>query len=417
MPHKTPGMQQSARTTFYQSVLTALFLFLLCGTGLKAQTVSEKAVSDLKAAGFENIRVLQQDNEIVCTIERGLERSPSEDFKQASYLLQKNFPPHTKLRIILLEQGQAVYQLQTTTPETGQITPQNLDGNKQIQDLRVTPVELKYFKTIKGAPVTRPVRSGITLTLYPQLTLQNMYLYRIYEEQFNIAPAISYSGWNGMLITTQLILPIINELNYEGDYIRFGFITFTQSLRLPHLNQLKVTIGNFNNHRYGIDMKWKKQFENSRWSFSANLGYTGYSNNYNRYWNHSSLNSLSWNVKGSYYLASYQLRADLMYGKFIAGDKGFRADLYRHFGEVTIGVYANYTGQKPNGGFHFAIPISPVKRKHAHRLRVMLPSYFDMEYNARNEYVYNRYYETAPDENRSAQDLYPQVIQNHIINP
>jgi len=56
------------------------------------------------------------------------------------------------------------------------------------------------------------------------------------------------------------------------------------------------------------------------------MGLTGKSIVYYRYWNHSSLNSFTWNVKSSYFLPMYQLRADILAGQFLAGDKGFRLD-------------------------------------------------------------------------------------------
>jgi hypothetical protein len=46
-----------------------------------------------------------------------------------------------------------------------------------------------------------------------------------------------------------------------------------------------------------------------------------------------------------------------------------------------------------------------------------LPASFDNEYNASNEFVYGRYYETRPDENRSVQDLPPQFINSIFFNP
>ncbi len=398
---------------------TALFIVLsfLSALGLSAQSLSEKAISTLSNRGFENIRVLQQGNQVICTIERGLDRSPASDLQQALTLLQQIYSDQVSFRIILLEQGQPVYELKEGSEWSGLSNREKADTCKQLVNLSVSYADQGFFKSIKETPVARKLQSGISLTLYPQLSLRNMKLDHVYDVQFNVAPAVSYSAWRGMLLTAQLILPIYNNLNFEGDYIRFGFLTFTQGFRFPHLNHLRFTVGNFNNHRYGIDMIWKKQFENSRWSLAANIGYTGYSNNYDMYWNHSSLNQLSWKAKGSYYLPRYQLRTDLSLGRFIAGDDGFRLDIYRHFGETTIGVYATYTGHDPNGGFHFSIPISPQKRKHSYRVRAMLAPYFDMEYNARNEFVYNRYYKTSPDENRSYQDLYPQYIRNQIINP
>lgn len=383
---------------------------------MQAQSPEKHAAAILKSDGFEEIRVLRQGAEVVCTIERGLNRSPDADFRQALAVLKRAYPNNSLFRIILLEQGQAVYSLTVDANDSGSVSADSIRLDNQQQNVEIGYADLNFFKKIKKEAVCRPVHSGVTLVVYPQVTLQNMHFVQIYEKQFNLAPALFYSAWQGMLLTGQLIFPILNELNYRDNFIRPGFVTFSQTFRLPHLTQLKFTAGNFNGDRYGLDLKWKKQFENSRWKLSANMGLTGRSLVYDRYWNHTPLNKLNWNLKASYFHPFYQLQADLLVGQFIAGDKGFRLDIFRHFGETTIGFYATYTGYAPNGGFHIAVPLDPFKRRHQKQVRIMLPAYFGMEYNAMNEFVYNRYYQSSPDENRSEQDLYPQYINYQFHN-
>ena len=410
-------MFKSARKYIRQTGIILIMLCLSLPIPTLAQSAEQKAGEQLKASGFENIRIVRAAPGIVCTIERGLYRSPVNDFRKALDLLKQLFPEDYSFRIILLEQGQAAYQLDATAENVNPDKTDTIPTAKSWKSLKVEYADLEFFKSIEKEPVYRPVSSGITLVLYPQLTLQNMYFNHIYEKQLNLAPTLNYSGWKGMLLTAQLIFPLVNEINWRDDYIRPGFLTFSQNFKLPNLNELKFTAGNFNRNRYGLDLRWKKHFNNSRWSLAANLSLTGYSSIYNQYWNHSALNQTCWNMKVSYYYPAYQLQGDLTAGQFLAGDRGARMDVYRHFGEVTIGVYAAYTGHNPNGGFHFALPLDPFRRKHRHRVRLMLPAYFDMEYSARNEFVYDRYYEIRPDENRSAQDIYPQFIQQQFHNP
>ncbi|HET6557357.1 MAG TPA: hypothetical protein VFG54_08580 [Prolixibacteraceae bacterium] len=391
-----------------------MILFVLPGQKLHAQSSEETAIERLKAEGFEEIRIRKEGTQIICTVERGLTRTPSEDFRKAFIRLNESYPDTCKFRIILLEQGQPVYQL---SADGGKNDLQDSTAvNNRPYNGKITWYDKDTYKQIKKETVSRPVRRGVTIVLYPQFTLRNMLLSQIYEVQLNIAPTLHYSGWKGMLLTGQLILPIVNELSYTDHFIRPGFLTFSQNFLLPSLNSLKFTAGNFNANRYGFDLRWKKRFQNSRWNLGAVVGMTGRSYFYNNYWNHNSPNYLSWSVKAGYYIPYYQLRADVQAGRFLAHEKGARVDLYRHFGETTIGAYVVHAGGTTNGGFHFAFPLDPFKRKHKHRIRVMLPSAFDMEYNAANDFVYGRYYETSPDENRSVQDLYPQSINELFIN-
>lgn len=391
-----------------------MILFVLPYQKLYAQSGEETAIERLKAEGFEEIRIRKEGTQIICTVERGLARTPSEDFRRAFYRLKEIYPDSCKFQIILLEQGQPVYQLSADAVKEN--AQDSASVNHPFSNGKITWYDRDTYKQIKKEAVTRPLRQGVTMVLYPQFTLRNMLLSQIYEVQLNVAPTLHYSAWKGMLLTGQVILPLVNELSYTDNFIRPGFVTFSQSLRLPSLNSLKFTAGNFNANRYGFDLRWKKRFQNSRWNLGAIVGMTGRSYFYKNYWNHDSPDYLSWSIKAGYYLPSYQLRADVQVGRFLAYDKGARVDIYRHFGETTIGAYVVHAGETTNGGFHFAFPLDPFKRKHRHRLRVMLPSTFDMEYNAANDFVYGRYYETSPDENRSVQDLYPQHINELFIN-
>ena len=384
---------------------------------VQAQSLENNAAELLKSEGFEEIRVLQEGNTVICTIERGLYRTPAEDFRHALLQLNSRYPDSCQFRIILLEQGQPLYQI--TAEKTGRKNKQpgetNLDEHQFEGE--ISYYDEKTYQKVKKEPVHRPVHTGLTLTIYPQITIRNIHNDRLYEKQFNLAPVLQYSGWKGMLLTGQLIFPLFNELGYVDNFIRPGFMTFSQNFSLPGWNSLRFTVGNFNKNSYGLDLRWKKRFQHSRWNLGANIGLTGSSYIYDRYWLHSPMNRFSWNVKAGYYLPSVQIQADIQAGQFLANDEGVRADLYRHFGEVTIGFYAGYAGDRLNGGFHFAFPLDPFKRKHNSRFRMLLPASFDNEYNASDEFVYGRYYETRPDENRSVQDLPPQFINNIFFNP
>jgi hypothetical protein len=385
---------------------------------VQAQSLENNTAEPLKSEGFEEIRVLREGNTVICTIEKGLYRTPAEDFRHALLQLNSIYPDSCQFRIILLEQGQPLYQI--IVEKTGR--KDKLPGETNLDEPQfkgeISYYDEKTWHKIKKEPVHRPVHTGLTLTIYPQITFRNIFLDGpIYEKQFNLAPVIQYSGWQGMMLTGQLIFPLVNELNKADNYIRPGFMTFSQNFSLPGWNSLRFTIGNFNKNSYGLDLSWKKRFQHSRWNIGANVGLTGRSYINDWYWNHSPLNRFSWSVKAGYYLPSLHIQADIQAGQFLANDKGVRADLYRHFGEVTIGVYAGYAGGRTNGGFHFAIPLDPFKRKHKSRFRILLPASFDNEYNASNEFVYGRYYETRPDENRSVQDLPPQFINSIFFNP
>lgn len=399
------------------SILILFILSSIHTKKLQAQSLENNATELLKSEGFEEIRVLLKGNLVICTIERGRCRTRTEDFRRALLQLSRLFPDSCLLHILLLEQGQPRYQITVKKIITEKKLPIEINTNELQFKGEVSYFNERIWKEVKKKPAFRSVHTGLTLTIYPQITIRNIYLDQLYEKQFNLAPVLQYSGWRGMLLTGQLIFPLFNELGYEDNFIRPGFITISQNFVLPALNTLEFTAGNFNKNSYGFDIRWKKRFQHSSWSLGGNLGLTGTSFIYDRYWKHSPLDRFSWNVNAGYYLSSLQLQSDIQAGQFLAHDKGVRLDLYRHFGEVTVGVYAGYAGNRTNGGFHFAFPLDFFKRKHNSRFKIVLPESFDNEYNAMNEFVYGRYYETRPNENRSVQNLPPQFINNMFFHP
>lgn len=397
-------------------LLIILHLWLLSGNPVQAQQLEKLASEQLKSEGFEEIRVLREGNTVICTIERGLYRAPAEDLRHALKQLNSLYPDSCDFRILLLEQGQPVYQLTTEAAFGNHSAAKETAENEQALKGQIAYYDAKTWQTIKKEPVVRAVHTGLVMTFYPQIAVRNIHLDHFYEKQFNLAPVIQYSGWKGMLLTGQLIFPLYNDYGYQEDFIRPGFVTFRQNVSLPGWNRLSFTAGNFNKNSYGLDLKWKKRFQRSRWNVGANLGLTGSSYFYDWYWSHRPLNRFSWHVEAGYYLPSLQLQAALQAGQYLANDKGVRADLSRHFGEVTIGVYAGYAGPRMNGGFHFALPLDPFKRRHNSRFRMLVPATIDNEYNASDEFVYGRYYETQPDENRSVQDLPLPHLNNMFLN-
>lgn len=260
-----------------------------------------------------------------------------------------------------------------------------------------------------------PSSNKIDLVMYPQFGLQNVLLSQIYEIQLNLAPAIEVSLWKGMQFTGQVIFPVVNQLGYEGDFIRPGFVTLSQEFRLPYQWLGCTTIGNFNANRYGADFYIDHPLKNERWNIGLNAGLTGSSYFFDGQWITGNLNTFTWSTKVRYYYPRFNLQFDLSYGRYLNNDYGFRADCTRHFGETTVGFYAMYTGGEPNGGFHFSIPLPPYKRNRRHTLRLMPPCYFDWEYNAGTEFFYGRYYETRPNENRSEHWINPIFIKSEIL--
>jgi len=280
-----------------------------------------------------------------------------------------------------------------------------------------TDKEKSVFRNIK-----KQNRSAgkVDLVLYPQITLNNAWMDKIYGTILNIAPAIEIGLWQGASFTGQVIFPIWNNMKGEMDYIRAGMLVFRQEYRFPKNVFATVNIGNFNSSRIGVDVALKYRPNNDRWAIGLNAGLTGSSTFYSGQWEVTRWKRTSGSVFLTYNEPWYNLEFNIAAHRYIYGDYGVRLDCTRHFGEVSIGFYGMYSGGEPNGGFHFAIPLPTKKRMNRKVIRLGLPEYFDWEYEAQsgNEYAkkrLGRYYETRPDENRSQRYYNPHHMKETLI--
>jgi hypothetical protein len=382
---------------------------------LEAQDRIFSISAKLIAIGFENVRVVQTGDDLSVCIEDNIYRWNVTGIRVALDSITKYANNNAKLSLHILQND--IPQIVVTVPvATWRSYTNGLSSDSEISTvLLVTYSTGNSWNTLKQALPANPSVNKIDLVMYPQFGMQNTLLSQIYEIQLNLAPAIEVSLWKGMLFTGQVIFPIVNQIGYEGDFVRPGFITLSQNFRLPHQWFGRTTIGNFNANRYGADFWFDHPLNNNRWNIGLSTGLTGSSHFYNGQWLTSEISNLTWFTKVRYFYPRFNLQFDLSYGRYLNKDFGFRADCTRHFGETTIGFYAMYTGGEPNGGFHFSVPLPPYKSNRKHTLRLVPPCYFDWEYNAGTEFYYGRYYETRPNENRSEHWNNPINIKSEIL--
>jgi hypothetical protein len=371
----------------------------------------------LVAIGFENVRVSKTGNILSVSIEDPVYRWNVEGIRTALDTIAHYADRSDQLHLYLLEKD--IPRLVIKVP----VKAWNDFANRQTAVAAVHKVvEARYAENslpihLKTVPPLNPSVNKIDLVCYPQFALQNTLTSQIYEIQLNLAPAIELSLWKGMQLTGQVIFPLKNDLSYEGDFIRPGFVTLAQELHVPRLWFGRFVIGNFNANRYGADLTFIRPLKNPRWETAFNAGLTGSSYFYRQQWRTSAIDRLTWFVRAEHYYPRFNLQFDLSYGRYINRDYGFRADCTRHFGATSVGFYAMRTGGDFNGGFHFAAPLPPRKRNRKHALRIVPPPYFDWEYNAGTEFYYGRYYETRPDQNRSERFINPLFIKNALLKP
>ena len=395
--------------------ISIILCIILCIYPSKIKSQTDSLSNALTNADFENVRVLHIKNELFVSLEDNLFRWNVQGISSVLDIISKSVSKEGNLHLYLLKKGIPQISLQVSLKKWHQHKNNLLKSIDIFEELQISYKLDKEWKTIKKVPKRNKDIFKADVVVYPQFATRSTNLNKIYEVQLNLAPALELSCWKGMKFTGQIILPIVNQLNYEGDFVRLGFVTISQNFRLPQQWFGRASIGNFNANRYGADMAFYHPFSNSGLGIGMNAGLTGSSYFYEGQWIRGNVNTFTYFLKANYYYPKFNLRFDFSYGKYLSGDNGVRFDCTRYFGETAIGFYAMYSGGDSNGGFHFAIPFPPRKRNRKKAIRIVSPKYFDWEYNAGTEFYYGRYYETQPNENRVEHYFNPKYLINNLI--
>lgn len=200
-----------------------------------------------------------------------------------------------------------------------------------------------------------------TLTFYPDFMVQFGDYETTTESQINLVPELAATIWPGMRLSAQLILPLHNELTYEGDYIRPGRLVFNQVARFKTTTWASASIGYFSENRYGLDLSVRRFDKTATWSIGADFAYTGYASFRKGTWYYSDLNDKLLLGILSYRLAPMDLHLEAAYGRFLYDDIGWRITMSRYWNDVSISLMALKTGIGLNGGFRFTIPLFPAR--------------------------------------------------------
>lgn len=412
------------------SILILINGITMC-TLAQSQSITKRMIDELSVVGFENIRIVFMGDKVVASIENNIFRWDVDAIRTAIDILIQNSPNLSQLSLIFLRNDIPVYQIKVSTEFWLNKRDVIIDYQKDTEGLLIQYETDDDWILLKNTSVFNSNANKIDVVIYPQLKITNILTTQLYEIQFNIAPAVEISLWKGMLFTGQIIFPLKNDFevlyikdNYEqgflyatneGDLIRPGFITISQDIKLPKRWIANITVGNFNEHRYGINFLGK-HYLNDRINLSGCIGFTGSSHFYDGRWISKRIDNCTWQAKLQYYYSKYNLNFDISYGNYISNDNGFRIDCIRHFKETTVGFFVMHTGGISNGGFNFTIPLQSYKRNRNRSIRLKFPEYYDSEYNAGYAIYYGLNYETKPDENKTEYFDNLLFIKKNIIN-
>lgn len=394
------------RIWFYAIATILAFGFPQSIRGQEVQTGNE-TIEELISMGFENVRCTENENERIYTIENNVYKAQGFGLAKAIEIIQRQGLPSGKQCKVIVTHLEVPEMSLTYRPSTNNESL-STSGNTGWE----TSYDIDGWEEVRKEKAKNSSRYKVDLLVYPQLSYKNLIITQIYQALFTLNPAVEVSFWPGMKFTGQLIVPIYNDgYGIYQDKVHPGFITLSQSFRLPYNIKGKATLGYFNADRYGADLMIFRPFKaDERFSLEGRLGFVGVG-----YWDGFKLHydtdmTWTWTVGANFYWPRYNTQFSLKGEQYLMKDRGVKFEMIRHFRYASIGFYAMKGKEaNSNGGFRFQVLLPPYKQKrHKFIPRVSTSYNMGIAYNAGNERYYYRQYRSEANEN---------IMNNNSFNP
>jgi hypothetical protein len=382
--------------------LPALFIALIIPLlSVFGQTVtlgrSEEIARRIAAQGYENVKVTLRNDTVFIGLENRVWRWEPRAVAEIVKLVMPVTDSGAVVSLAMLNTGIPLTTVLISRKQYDNLLSGRTPAAGFADSVVAFLSDRSYRKTLGNQHALNPSFGKIDVVVIPQLKLQFGNFIHPLEIQFNVAPAIQVSFLKGMSLTAQVIFPVYNNLigDPEGNTIRPGLIVLSQVFRMPNNIFTTVSAGYFTRNRYGISGEADMFLFNGKMNIGATLGYTGQMQVLESKFMYSSMDVVTWFLDASWRFAKYDLTVRAGYGGFIGGDNGWRADVTRQFGEVSIGFFAMQTDGLVNGGFNFILPLPPRKYGTKNRIRIRPASYIPWEYRAKGLPSYGRTFSTG----------------------
>lgn len=419
-----------------QKAFRGIFLMLLMSVWplLAVAQTGNDAADTLIGLGFENVSWAEDGKERVYVVENSAYRLSGVGIGVALDEIQKHGLPENgkRCRLVVLDNNVPVVSLYCTASDGKQISR---------NDWKVSYDLGESWELVKGAKRYNSSLYKVDLLVYPDFNFRNSRLSRPYQVRFNLNPTLQVSLWKGGKLNAQIIVPVVNDYGYKYDDVRPGFLTVSQTVRLPYNVFVTGTAGFFNNNRAGVDLQAEyhpsfiealkgKVWIDGRVSYTVwgEWGEWEYTNGVKnihpfKFGYSKEDDRITGQLGINYYWEKYNTQFAVRGESFIGGDCGFRFDMIRHFRYCSIGFYGTYIpsdwwNDGINAGFRFQITLPPYKYKRKGYIpRVMPARNWGFAYNAAGAFVYGQRFRANIDDNISNNIKYnPYYLKSELLN-
>lgn len=396
-------------------------LLFCCAEVWQIAANAQSVTGRLRAIGMENIRCAETERTITVAFEDNVYRSTYQGIEEAIGACIENGTGKS-LRLVVLDNR--IPRLCISLPDTllDAYRKKQISQTQLYSRMGISVDTDCAMEVIRNAESTaNPSAWKTDIVVYPELFLKNNSLNKLYTYAINLSPAVEIGLWKGGRLTAQVVFPVATNLYGEYRKIHPGVMTLSQEVRFKHNIFGRISAGNFTHNRMGVQADMRYKTDNGRVELGALAGATVFSGIVDdEGWYISATPRMNAFLRASLYEPHTNLQFDLQGGRYIYGDYGVRGDCTRHFGEYTVGLYAQYTEGEINGGFHFALPLPSKKWKRNRTIRIKPADHFAWAYSmvSHGKYIneqMGRTYNVRPDENKSNNFYQPDYIRYFLI--
>lgn len=352
--------------------------------------IADKLVS----VGFENVRVLSEGGTTYVSWEDNRYRSTYTGISSALRTILDETDTCNNIEYIVTRADIPQLHLAVRSSDVSAYKKGSIDFVELVENMIIDTSTDEPWRKLSSSKSQNSSSWKADFVIYPQLGLDNSSLDELYLYFVNLAPAMEMELWKGAKFTVQAIVPLATNMDGFYSKIRPGYITLSQEFDLKSGFKLNLTGGNFNSNRAGgiLDLKWHNK--NGRFSIGARAGLTVQSIvTSQKGWTFSKNWKPSGSIYADYYIPYFNTDVKAQYIRYLSGYNGARADITRHFGEYTIGLYAMYVkcddaDNNFNAGFNFSIPLPGKKYMKNRGARIRAARNWGMEYSIKA--IWNR---------------------------
>lgn len=374
----------SVRHLFY-SILWLFAAHTLFANALQApQHTQMQRV--LAADGFENVIARSNDSFTLLVFEDSRYRYSAKGVMRAVIGTSPDLPLSTAHSFYIIKK----YGVPLFALESNSFTPMTSRANNRrilLPQPKPSHRSAALIALSRRFDSQNPSHFKSDLVIHPDIRMSLGDYANPIAAQVNIMPELRTQLFNGLVLSASIILPLYNELETWGDYVRLGPTSLNYLARLGDGFFLYAAAGFFRGDRYGAQAGLKKFLLSGSLVLDARCGYSGYSLMDKGRIKYADPDALTFSASTTYFMRPLQLFLSLGAHRFIYKDYGLKFQVYRFFHDFQFGLWSVVANDEFNGGFQFSLPLPPKRYRPRNRMRVRMASYFNWSYQAKRNTI------------------------------